>query len=397
MFFYKEIDVGDFIWLKKDDFRQEDGPAIIIKKTTRRLYALQCTFKEQDDYFKIGKINELYRDDAYVILDHVLVVNEDNFDKKIDFIEPVILNKLMKKLAVILQSKKIKNLTLKDLKIEYEAGDVLLYNDKLYIVYSNINEQKYECYELFKKKGINSFKINNELYTIKFNKPVFIMKDEEILLSYFAIGDEQQKLVSKLKQEKYYFLHNQGNIVNKDNRYYLIYSDKKAIRLGKYDRYERKIGEYSTNYGLVDFIMDSKAKVIKKISLEEFTELEKVINATRQKKEYKIVDPETIILNEKLHVGRVVAHSKIPTVRYLIVDRDDKTLYLMSFIDYNVYVFRVDSLGGEVPFKKSGYNKIDYINMKLKYEELKLNKKIKYIDYRDFYDKYIEENKDYYN
>ena len=85
------------------------------------------------------------------------------------------------------------------------------------------------------------------------------------------------------------------------------------------------------------------------------------------------------------------------TVRYLIVDRDDKTRYLMSFIDYNVYVFRVDSLGGEVPFKKSGYNKIDYINMKLKYEELKLNKKIKYIDYRDFYDKYIEENKDYYN
>ena len=412
-----DLRIGDCIWIKRYTKLKEkkklskghqEGPAIIIKKTKTRVYALTCTSKPAtvltDNLYYIGKIDETYKKKTYVLADYVVLINKKNFLYKYDFITENQLNDIYKLMYYISTKQNIKHISKNDLKYSYKPGDEVSYKDELYIIYDV--DKNYKCFKLGNMNATNTFKIGLKHFTVKFNKIYKLPKNKNTILSEFISEEERIKIHNQLIREYKYYKQLNGYIIQKGKNKYLVYEKNdeyiKTLILYKQHIYPTKFSNFSTNYEIKEFKVNTRYTKVRKININKFNQVIDVIKKKEEEKvkqleeeqrherRQKAAEKARETINKRFKKDKIIEDPNIMR-KFLIVKRNKSQLYLLSLEDSKLLIFNVDSLGGTNPFRFVKEDLYEKLQSKIQWNNIKTNKNLNFEEYRDYYEKIVSE------
>ena len=175
---FDELLPGDIIWAKRYtselekkniESGHEIGPYIVIKKTSKNLYAIMCTSSNNNltNYLKVEVEfdNPLFYNKekiSFINFNYIEDIKSERFIYKLGEINKNEFNKIKKILFLLSEyshsKEKIKFLKKSDLKFTFSSGDIISLDEKLYFI-NDVKGRYYECHEAF-VKGKDSDKLN---------------------------------------------------------------------------------------------------------------------------------------------------------------------------------------------------------------------------------------------
>lgn len=292
--------IGDFVWIKRYKNKKErkripkghdEGPALIIKKTNTRVYALMCTSNNKcllsSKAYYINRIDDNYTKNTYVLLDKVVLINSKNYIKKINIIDYKLLKDILKKIYLLHQQNKIAHITNKDVKINYDPADVIEYRNKLYIINKSLSN-KYECYPLINASKYNKYNLNKKKYSIDFDNIKYIRINKSAKLSFFNKYEYLLDLINRIMVDKNYYDSSYGKIIHKGKCFLLIYKYDNnyyhSIRIYLNNKHKIKFKEFSSDLEEVILKRSREYKIYRRLNRLDFNTFNDVIKKLKKNK-----------------------------------------------------------------------------------------------------------------
>lgn len=248
LFYDSELDFlneKDIVWAKrynnleekdKIEIGHQEGPYIIIHKSGKKVYALECGSNKNINTIQLLKVKYIRKynynlmKDGYIFIGKLVLLNKDRFIKKLGQIDDYDLNRIYKSIYLI--NKRYKNLKVKHfpkrkLKFYYEKGDIVLYQKQQFYI-TNIDENYYYVHQIHEsKKGKITITINNISYSFNFASTKNIPKKEKLELLNITDKDIVKNIEEFTKREESKKKNtnklNRGKLVLYNGEYFLIY------------------------------------------------------------------------------------------------------------------------------------------------------------------------------
>lgn len=195
---FENIQVGEMIWAqmplnKKELSEIEEShrirPYLIVKKEKNFLFCYQSSSKSRKQYnnyeeYCLNKLKYKNKKDSWLDLKSI---------------------KRIEKRICIEQNRGNSEVIKFNKSIYIEIGDVILYNEKLYYVYSEDNVNIY-CFEIHKRKKENVIEeniiINRKTYYTNFKELKAINRKDKMEINNIAYKDEVLEILKKKRESK---------------------------------------------------------------------------------------------------------------------------------------------------------------------------------------------------
>lgn len=359
------LNVKDIIIAKRYESEEEKmkiqeghriSPYIVIYKRFKKVYALECTSVKKSNALSLSKIEFKTKrgynlsKGGYIFTGKLVLLNEERFIEKVGVLDDEDLNRIYKSIYLLNDRYyKIKDINAKNIKFYYEVGDIVLYNNYSFYIYSMDEENYYLISVYANKKG--KIKINNTHYIFNFNTIISIPIDSKIKLMNITDEDMRKHIElyvfnnkNKTKKDTTNVLC-RGKLIKYDNKYYYIYGeyqDKLLLYIVYSDNdfkegmKEILIGNkiYYTYFEEFDLPSNIETKIVSKAKDEEMNNIKKIKETI--KKESKEVKEETIIF-KAYKPGYLMMN--IDTMdRYIIIERNKNTIVYASLENISEYI-----------------------------------------------------------
>ncbi len=359
LFYDSELDFlneKDIVWAKrynnleekdKIEIGHQEGPYIIIHKSGKKVYALECGSNKNINTIQLLKVKYIRKynynlmKDGYIFIGKLVLLNKDRFIKKLGQIDDYDLNRIYKSIYLI--NKRYKNLKVKHfpkrkLKFYYEKGDIVLYQKQQFYI-TNIDENYYYVHQIHEsKKGKITITINNISYSFNFASTKNIPKKEKLELLNITDKDIVKNIEEFTKREESKKKNtnklNRGKLVLYNGEYFLIYEEKnkKLLTYKIYlsndyseDMYAITIrkGLYYTLLEKEELEISDDIKIVREASLLEMDQIKKIKKNIKVEQKQDI--PKQKIIYKKYLPGYIMLDSETLD-RYIILKRKYNTI-----------------------------------------------------------------------
>lgn len=201
------LNVGDIVWAKRyKDFSErkkyrrghQESPYVVIKKTKKQVFAVQCTSNPHQEigwkilYYPLGRMHYNISKNTYINCRSIEELTNVQFVQKLDCLTDYDLNQLKKHLFILKYSNYPIRINIEDrfLKFTYGIGDVILYNHSKYYI-CGIEGKDFLTYRLRKKIKMScKILINNAYYSFIFERVERIkIRSKFLLVDTFHSGE----------------------------------------------------------------------------------------------------------------------------------------------------------------------------------------------------------------
>ena len=376
---FSNISVGDIIWAKRysDETEKknikkghEESPFVVIKKTKYRIYALMCTTNPHTNvkwnklFYMLNRIIYNFKKNCYVNTGYVYIIDKNKYIRTIGHLNNEDQNNLNKYLYIVKNSAlgNRLNINLRGINFNISKGDIIIFDDKKYLIY-DMNNGKYKCYSLNKKKPQrNVILINNTYYAIGTYKEEISTRRKVQLLD--TLNDSELEMVlsalDKRKQNKDIIdTIGVGSLVDYKNNYYYLYKEEdnyyRSFRTFISDDYNVNMtilvingGVYYTYFNTIVLKKDSDFKLRRNATLKEIKRNERVHSSSkyqRRKENIKIqreihfkkYDKNSLYIDKFL--PKVIINDKVNGENYLILSRNNNVIELVNINDFSDYFY----------------------------------------------------------
>lgn len=374
---FSNISVGDIIWAKRygDETEKknikkghEKSPFVIIKKTKYRIYALMCTTNPHTNikwnklFYMLNRLTYNFKKNCYVNTGYVYLIDKNKYIRTIGHLNNEDQNNLNKYLHIVKNSTlgNRLNINLRGIDFNIGKGDIIVFDNKKYLIY-DINNGKYKCYSLNKKKPQrNVILINNTYYAIGIYKEEISTRRKVLLLD--TLNDSELEMVlsilDKRKQdEDVVDTIGVGSLVDYKNNYYYLYKEEdncyRSFRTFISDDHNVNMtilvingGIYYTYFNTIILKKDSDFKLRRNATLKEIKRNEMVHNSSkyqRRKENIKIKREMHFKDNDNTDIDkflpRVIINDRVNGENYLILSRNNNVIELVNINDFSDYFY----------------------------------------------------------
>lgn len=368
------LKVGDIVWARryrnekeknKIDKGHREGPCVVIKKDSNKVYVLNCTSNPHLEvkwkliFYPLSKLEYNLNKSTYINCVEYCELKESQFTSVLGHLNNNDLNNLNKRLYIITHSNLHSKPLIDDkyLKFKIEVGDVISYDGNKYYI-NKVYKKYFEVYRMRNTiKRSKSILINNTYYSFIFEKLEKIdRKSNYVLVDTFNTGEVE--VINKYKDEylmNYYNNRNKDSLVigaiieYKDKLFYvyeikddLVYTYRiflNAELLKNTSYILVKGGEYKTFFNenvLKKELLSNNGYKIKRYASYEEIEYNKNILKLSKKEKYhqrrELSDFHLLVDKKKEFdfVPMVVLKNKNNNEYYLIIDRKDNIIELVN-------------------------------------------------------------------
>ena len=215
---FEKIQAGEMIWAqmplnKKELSEIEEShrirPYLVVKKEKNFIFCYQSSSKSRKQYnnyeeYCLNKLKYKNKKDSWLDLKSIKRIEIKNIKGNYIKLKEIDIKRIEKRICI--EQNRGNSETIKFNKTIYiEIGDVILYNEKLYYVYSEDNVNIY-CFEIHKRKKENVIEeniiINRKTYYTNFKELKAINRKDKMEINNIAYKDEVLEILKKKRELK---------------------------------------------------------------------------------------------------------------------------------------------------------------------------------------------------
>ena len=215
---FKNIQIGEMVWAKmplknKEIKRIEEShrirPYLVVKKEKNFFLGYQSSSKKREKYnnyqeYCLKKLKYKSKKDSWIDLTNIKKIPLNNIISKYIKLSEIDLKRIEKRIHI--EENRENHKVLKFNKAIYiEAGDVIVYNEKLYYAYTDDNVNIY-CFEIHKKRKDNQeymkIIINRKTYYADFKALKVINRKNNLEINNIAYDNEVLEILNQKHELK---------------------------------------------------------------------------------------------------------------------------------------------------------------------------------------------------
>lgn len=359
---------------EQEKMRIEEGhrvsPFIVIYKSWRKVYALECSSSKSSKSNQILKLDFKNKPEynltkgGYIYIGKMHLLNKSRYIKKVGTLDVADLNRIYKSIFLVKRRyKNIDSVPDKKLKFYFDIGDIILYGGRVHYI-GMVNEEYYYLYEVQGAcKGRLIFKINDKSYSFNFKHCKKVSKKCNFRLLNIAsldmVDNIKQIIINEQQKVDTTKVVSRGKLVLFNEEYFFVYGEYKdgfltyRIYLDKDKKNDmhKILIEKKTHYTYFEEINLKKSNDIKVIKIASESEINSIKTLRKNVKNVtkgvgspsiicKNYAPGCIMVNYETLDRYVILERNQNTIIYALIN-DLEKIYTFTFVAYCKIGFEV--------------------------------------------------------